>query len=103
MPRALFRSSVSFGALSGYVALLLAKAPRSKLASSGQAVLCTIHQPNAQLFDALCVDPTPFRLTTADDLHSDALLLLGRGGKTMYHGDLGDDSQIVRQRMLCYA
>ncbi|KAL3298278.1 ABC-2 type transporter [Colletotrichum asianum] len=40
-----------------------------KLAKSGQAVLCTIHQPSAMLFSRF-----------------DRLLLLQRGGKTVYFG-----------------
>ncbi|KAF2475215.1 ABC drug exporter AbcA [Lindgomyces ingoldianus] len=43
-----------------------------KLANNGQAVLCTIHQPSAQLFDMF-----------------DRLLLLEKGGSTLYFGDIG--------------
>ncbi|EGD94897.1 ABC transporter [Trichophyton tonsurans CBS 112818] len=43
-----------------------------KLASNGQAVLCTIHQPSAVLFDRF-----------------DRLLLIAHGGRTVYFGDLG--------------
>ncbi|KJZ78583.1 hypothetical protein HIM_01974 [Hirsutella minnesotensis 3608] len=50
-----------------------------KLAAAGQAILCTIHQPNAALFDMF-----------------DRLLLLERGGRTVYFGDLGDDAAILR-------
>ncbi|CAG8198303.1 unnamed protein product [Penicillium salamii] len=49
-----------------------------KLANSGQAVLATIHQPSAQLF-------TQF----------DRLLLLQRGGKTAYFGDIGPSCQAI--------
>jgi ABC-type multidrug transport system permease subunit/energy-coupling factor transporter ATP-binding protein EcfA2 len=49
-----------------------------KLVDGGQAVLCTIHQPSAVLFEAF-----------------DALLLLARGGKMAYFGETGRDSQIV--------
>lgn len=42
------------------------------LANLGQAVLCTIHQPSAELFQAF-----------------DKLLLLRKGGETVYFGDLG--------------
>jgi ATP-binding cassette subfamily G (WHITE) protein 2 (SNQ2) len=42
------------------------------LANSGQAILCTIHQPSAELFQVF-----------------DRLLLLRKGGKTCYFGDLG--------------
>ena len=50
-----------------------------KLAAAGQAILCTIHQPNAALFDMF-----------------DRLLLLQRGGRTVYFGDTGDDASILR-------
>ncbi|KAL4724201.1 ATP-binding cassette transporter snq2 [Fusarium chlamydosporum] len=50
-----------------------------KLAASGQAILCTIHQPNAALFE-----------------NFDRLLLLQRGGRTVYFGDIGKDAQILR-------
>ncbi|EPB81631.1 hypothetical protein HMPREF1544_11651 [Mucor circinelloides 1006PhL] len=49
-----------------------------KLADSGWPVLCTIHQPSAILFE-----------------HFDHLLLLVRGGKTAYHGEIGKDSQTM--------
>ncbi|KAG6000801.1 hypothetical protein E4U43_001501 [Claviceps pusilla] len=47
-----------------------------KLADAGQAVLCTIHQPSAVLFE-----------------HFDELLLLKSGGRVAYHGPLGQDSR----------
>ena len=47
-----------------------------KLADAGQAVLCTIHQPSAVLFE-----------------HFDELLLLQSGGRVVYHGPLGEDSE----------
>lgn len=46
-----------------------------KLAESGQAIICTIHQPSAVLFNA-----------------SDLLLLLAKGGRTIYFGETGTDS-----------
>ncbi|CAO2652844.1 Nn.00g022550.m01.CDS01 [Neocucurbitaria sp. VM-36] len=49
-----------------------------KLASAGQAILCTIHQPSAILFQEF-----------------DRLLFLARGGKTVYFGELGDNSQTL--------
>ncbi|OHW94180.1 ABC-2 type transporter [Colletotrichum incanum] len=49
-----------------------------KLAKSGQAILCTIHQPSAMLFSRF-----------------DRLLLLQRGGKTVYFGDIGDNSRTL--------
>lgn len=50
-----------------------------KLAASGQAILCTIHQPNAALFE-----------------NFDRLLLLQRGGRTVYFGDIGKDACVLR-------
>ncbi|OLN81927.1 ABC transporter CDR4-like protein 4 [Colletotrichum chlorophyti] len=49
-----------------------------KLADSGQAVLCTVHQPSAILFQQF-----------------DRLLFLARGGKTVYFGDIGDNSRTL--------
>ncbi|KAJ5101248.1 hypothetical protein NUU61_003470 [Penicillium alfredii] len=46
-----------------------------KLVDGGQAVLCTIHQPSAVLFDSF-----------------DGLLLLAKGGKMSYFGETGEDS-----------
>ncbi|KAJ5776968.1 hypothetical protein N7520_000214, partial [Penicillium odoratum] len=50
-----------------------------KLATAGQAILCTIHQPNSALFE-----------------NFDRLLLLQRGGQCVYFGEIGYDSQILR-------
>ncbi|KAF2825384.1 hypothetical protein CC86DRAFT_383276 [Ophiobolus disseminans] len=50
-----------------------------KLAEVGQAVLVTIHQPSAQLFEQF-----------------DTLLLLAKGGKTVYFGDIGDKASTVK-------
>ncbi|KXH37611.1 ABC-2 type transporter [Colletotrichum salicis] len=47
-------------------------------ADSGQAVLCTVHQPSAILFQQF-----------------DRLLFLARGGKTVYFGDIGDNSRTL--------
>ncbi|KAL2826319.1 ABC-2 type transporter-domain-containing protein [Aspergillus cavernicola] len=49
-----------------------------KLVDGGQAVLCTIHQPSAVLFEAF-----------------DSLLLLAKGGKMAYFGETGKDSKQV--------
>ncbi|KAJ6261194.1 ABC multidrug transporter atrB [Drechslerella dactyloides] len=46
-----------------------------KLAEAGQAVLCTVHQPSAVLFEEF-----------------DDLILLKAGGRVVYHGELGKDS-----------
>lgn len=49
-----------------------------KLKDLGQAILCTIHQPSAMLFQRF-----------------DRLLFLAKGGKTVYFGDIGENSRIV--------
>ncbi|KAI1821439.1 ABC-2 type transporter-domain-containing protein [Xylaria intraflava] len=49
-----------------------------KLTKSGQAVLCTIHQPSAMLFQRF-----------------DRLLFLAKGGKTVYFGEIGDNSKTL--------
>jgi len=50
-----------------------------KLAQAGQAILCTIHQPNDSLFEQF-----------------DRLLLLERGGRTVYFGEIGKDAHVLR-------
>jgi ATP-binding cassette subfamily G (WHITE) protein 2 (PDR) len=49
-----------------------------KLANNGQAILCTIHQPSAILFQEF-----------------DRLLFLAKGGKTVYFGEIGERSKIL--------
>ncbi|KAJ5344376.1 hypothetical protein MYU51_003039 [Penicillium brevicompactum] len=49
-----------------------------KLVDGGQAVLCTIHQPSAVLFDAF-----------------DGLLLLAKGGRMSYFGETGKESSTI--------
>ncbi|BFZ59965.1 ATP-binding cassette transporter snq2 [Saitoella coloradoensis] len=49
-----------------------------KLAAAGQAILCTIHQPNAALFE-----------------NFDRLLLLQRGGQVVYFGEIGSDAHVM--------
>ncbi|KKZ61668.1 hypothetical protein EMCG_03777 [[Emmonsia] crescens] len=49
-----------------------------KLADSGQAVLSTIHQPSAILFQEF-----------------DRLLFLAKGGRTVYFGDIGQNSETL--------
>lgn len=56
-----------------------------KLADVGQAVLVTIHQPSAQLFAQF-----------------DTLLLLARGGKTVYFGDIGDNGATIKEYFARY-
>eukprot|EP01034_Spumella_vulgaris_P047481 gene47481-biopygen33234 len=46
-----------------------------RMASSGRSIVCTIHQPSAVIFDAF-----------------ESLLLLRRGGQTVYFGELGKGS-----------
>ncbi|KAL2836312.1 ABC-2 type transporter-domain-containing protein [Aspergillus pseudoustus] len=50
-----------------------------KLATAGQAILVTIHQPSAQLF-----------------YEFDTVLLLARGGKTVYFGDIGHQASTLK-------
>lgn len=49
-----------------------------KLADNGQAILCTIHQPSAILFQEF-----------------DRLLFLARGGRTVYFGEVGESSKTL--------
>lgn len=49
-----------------------------KLANNGQAILCTIHQPSALLFQEF-----------------DRLLLLARGGRTVYFGEIGEGAHTM--------
>ncbi|TLD39431.1 ABC transporter [Venturia nashicola] len=50
-----------------------------KLADVGQAVLVTVHQPSALLFAQF-----------------DSLLLLAKGGKTVYFGDIGNNADTLK-------
>ncbi|KAL2670114.1 hypothetical protein Neosp_014995 [[Neocosmospora] mangrovei] len=50
-----------------------------RLADLGQAILVTIHQPSAQLLSQF-----------------DTLLLLARGGKMAYFGDIGDNAEVIK-------
>ena len=49
-----------------------------KLTKNGQAILCTIHQPSAMLFQRF-----------------DRLLFLAKGGKTVYFGAIGESSKTL--------
>jgi ABC-type multidrug transport system permease subunit/ABC-type multidrug transport system ATPase subunit len=49
-----------------------------KLTNNGQAILCTIHQPSAMLFQRF-----------------DRLLFLAKGGRTVYFGDIGENSKVM--------
>ncbi|CDM36387.1 hypothetical protein DTO013E5_6833 [Penicillium roqueforti] len=69
-PEILFLDEPTSG-LDGQSAMLIARLLR-RLADSGQAILCTIHQPAAELIDQF-----------------DKLYLLSRGGNLVYDGPLG--------------
>lgn len=49
-----------------------------RLTEVGQSILCTIHQPSATLFEQF-----------------DRLLLLQKGGQTVYFGDIGENSETL--------
>lgn len=49
-----------------------------KLTKAGQAILCTIHQPSAMLFQRF-----------------DRLLFLAKGGRTVYFGEVGKNSHVL--------
>ncbi|TPX16070.1 uncharacterized protein E0L32_004065 [Thyridium curvatum] len=49
-----------------------------KLSKAGQSILCTIHQPSAMLFQRF-----------------DRLLFLAKGGKTVYFGEIGENSETL--------
>jgi ATP-binding cassette subfamily G (WHITE) protein 2 (SNQ2) len=56
-----------------------------RLADQGQAILCTVHQPSSLLFESF-----------------DRLLLLENGGHTVYFGDIGPNSRVVRDYFARY-
>lgn len=51
-----------------------------KLTRNGQAILCTIHQPSAMLFQRF-----------------DRLLFLAKGGRTVYFGEVGRNSKVLTE------
>ncbi|GKZ32055.1 hypothetical protein AbraIFM66950_001164 [Aspergillus brasiliensis] len=63
--------------LDGNSALSIVQLMR-KLSDAGQTILCTIHQPSAQMIEQF-----------------DSLLLLAPGGKTVYFGPLGAQCQTI--------
>lgn len=72
-PKLLFLDEPTSG-LDGQSAFSIVRFMR-KLAKNGQAVICTIHQPSAFVFNAF-----------------DSLLLLAKGGRTTYFGETGEGS-----------
>ncbi|CAI6091693.1 unnamed protein product [Clonostachys chloroleuca] len=51
-----------------------------KLSKAGQSILCTIHQPSAMLFQRF-----------------DRLLFLSKNGRTVYFGDIGENSRTLTE------
>ena len=49
-----------------------------KLTRNGQAILCTVHQPSSLLFQRF-----------------NRILLLAKGGRTVYFGDIGQGSHVL--------
>jgi ABC-type multidrug transport system ATPase subunit/ABC-type multidrug transport system permease subunit len=75
-PSLLFLDEPTSG-LDGQSAFAIVRFMR-KLADNGQAIVCTIHQPSAALFNSF-----------------DSLLLLAKGGQTTYFGKIGEHSAEV--------
>lgn len=73
-PSILFLDEPTSG-LDAKAAMLVMKTVQ-KVARSGRTIICTIHQPSVPLFNLF-----------------DNLLLLQRGGRTVFFGELGDDSE----------
>ncbi|KAF6262511.1 ATP-binding cassette transporter [Scenedesmus sp. NREL 46B-D3] len=63
--------------LDARAAAIVMRAVRNTV-NTGRTVVCTIHQPSIHIFDAF-----------------DELLLLKRGGRTIFHGALGPDSNAL--------
>ncbi|KAA8495125.1 ABC transporter G family member 14 [Porphyridium purpureum] len=75
-PSILFLDEPTSG-LDSRAALLCTQVMRN-IANSGCSVICTIHQPSIEIFNQF-----------------DELLLLQRGGETVYFGELGEGSQTL--------
>lgn len=76
-PKVLFLDEPTSG-ISSSSALTVARALR-KIADHGTAVVCTLHQPSKEVFSMF-----------------DRVLLLKRGGKMVYFGDIGENATTLR-------
>lgn len=76
-PRILFLDEPTSG-ISASSALTVANALR-RIANTGTSVICTVHQPSTEVFSKF-----------------DKLLLLKRGGKQVYFGDIGVNGSVIR-------
>uniref|UniRef100_A0A383WGZ5 ABC transporter domain-containing protein n=1 Tax=Tetradesmus obliquus TaxID=3088 RepID=A0A383WGZ5_TETOB len=75
-PSVVFMDEPTSG-LDARAAAIVMRAVRNTV-DTGRTVVCTIHQPSIHIFDAF-----------------DELLLLKRGGRTIFHGALGADSSLL--------
>ena len=57
------------------------------IVNTGRTIVCTIHQPSIDIFESF-----------------DELLLLKRGGETIFNGQLGEDSKdLIEYFQVCHA